>query len=63
MRTVSLDNVDVKPLNKKQNRIMENVVEILPNKVKDLSLAKLGRHQIGISEKEMPGLMSLKRKV
>jgi len=41
---------------------MENVVEILPNKIKDISLAKLGRHQIGISEKEMPGLMSLREK-
>jgi len=62
MRTVSLDNVDIKPLNKKQNNKMKNVVEILPNKVKDMSLAKLGRHQIGISEKEMPGLMSLREK-
>ena len=62
MRTVSLDNVDIKPLNKMENNKMENVVEILPNKVKDMSLAKLGRHQIGISEKEMPGLMSLREK-
>jgi len=62
MRTVSLDNVDIKPLNKKQNNKMKNVVEILPNKVKDMSLAKLGRYQIGISEKEMPGLMSLREK-
>jgi len=62
MRIVSSENVDIKPLNKKQNRKMENVVEILPNKVKDMGLAKLGRHQIGISEKEMPGLMSLREK-
>ena len=62
MRTVSLENVDIKPLNKNQNCKMENVVEVLPNKVKDMSLAKLGRHQIGISEKEMPGLMSLREK-
>ena len=41
---------------------MKNVVEILPNKVKDMSLAKLGRNQIRISEKEMPGLMSLREK-
>ena len=41
---------------------MNNVVEILPNKVKDISLAPLGRHKIGISEKEMPGLMSLRQK-
>ena len=64
MRTVSLNSVNVKTLNKKENgsKKMENVVEILPNKVKDMSLAKLGRHQIGISEKEMPGLMSLREK-
>ena len=62
MRTVNFDNVDIKPLDRKQNNKMENVVEILPNKVKDMSLAKLGRHQIGISEKEMPGLMSLREK-
>jgi len=41
---------------------MSNVVEILPNKVKDISLAPLGRNKIGISEKEMPGLMSLREK-
>ena len=48
MRTVSLDIVDLKPLNKKESgsKKMKNVVEILPNKVKDMSLAKLGRHQI-----------------
>jgi S-adenosylhomocysteine hydrolase len=28
-----------------------------------MSLAKLGRHQIGISEKEMPGLMSLRKSI
>ena len=64
MRTVSLDNVDIKPLSGRKNegKKMENVVEILPYKVKDMSLAKLGRHQIGISEKEMPGLMTLREK-
>ena len=64
MRTVSLDSANVKPLNKKENGTnkMKNVVEILPNKVKDMGLAKLGRYQIGISEKEMPGLMSLREK-
>ena len=64
MRTVSLDNVNIKPINerKKESKKMENVVEILPHKVKDMSLAKLGRHQIGISEKEMPGLMTLREK-
>ncbi len=41
---------------------MSNVVEILANKVKDISLAPIGRNKIGISEKEMPGLMSLRQK-
>ncbi len=64
MRTVNLDSIDIKLLKKKEERSknMANVVEILPYKVKDMSLAKLGRHQIGISEKEMPGLMTLREK-
>ena len=40
---------------------MEHVVKILPNQVKDMSLAPLGRHKIDIAEKEMPGLMSLRK--
>ena len=31
-------------------------------KVKDMGLAELGHKQIAMSEKEMPGLMSLRRK-
>ena len=64
MRTLNLDSIDIKPLKKKEgsSKNMSNVVEILPYKVKDISLAKLGRHQIGISEKEMPGLMTLREK-
>jgi len=31
-------------------------------KVKDLSLAEFGRKEIGIAEKEMPGLMALREK-
>ena len=64
MRTVSLDSVELKPVNEKVNgnKKMDNIVEILPNKIKDIGLAKLGRHQISISEKEMPGLMSLREK-
>ena len=46
-------------LNKNSNR---NVVEILPYLVKDIGLARLGRDKIDISEKEMPGLMSLRKK-
>ncbi len=39
-----------------------NVIEILPFLVKDIKLAKLGRDKIDISEREMPGLMSLRNK-
>ena len=34
----------------------------LPYKVKDLSLADLGRKKILLAENEMPGLMALRRK-
>jgi adenosylhomocysteinase len=34
----------------------------MPHKVKDLSLAEWGRKELGIAEKEMPGLMSLREK-
>jgi len=34
----------------------------LPYKVKDISLAKLGRNEITVAEGEMPGLMSLRKK-
>ncbi|HLO91473.1 MAG: adenosylhomocysteinase [Chloroflexota bacterium] len=37
-------------------------VEILPYKVKDLTLADFGRKEIEIAEMEMPGLMSIRRK-
>ena len=39
-----------------------NIVENLPYKVKDLSLADDGRKALDISEKEMPGLMSTSKK-
>ncbi len=44
---------------------MENLttkVESLPYKVKDLSLAEFGRKEIEIAEKEMPGLMTIRKK-
>ena len=41
----------------------ENIVESLPFKIKDIKLAKLGRDKIDISEKEMPGLMELRKKI
>ena len=40
------------------NKIVEN----LPFKVKDLSLADDGRKALDIAEKEMPGLMSTRKK-
>lgn len=36
------------------------VVETLPYKVKDISLAEWGRKEIRIAEKEMPGLMAIR---
>ncbi len=42
---------------------MKNVlVESLPYKVKDITLADWGRKEIAIAEKEMPGLMALRKK-
>ena len=41
---------------------VKDIVEALPYKVKDITLAKDGRNAIGISEKEMPGLMVTRRK-
>lgn len=36
--------------------------DALPYKVKDMSLAEFGRKEIEIAEKEMPGLMAIRRK-
>jgi adenosylhomocysteinase len=41
---------------------MTTVAEVLDYKVADLSLAEWGRKEIDIAEKEMPGLMALRRK-
>ena len=41
---------------------VKNIVEVLPYKVKDITLAKDGRNAIEISEKEMPGLMATREK-
>jgi adenosylhomocysteinase len=38
------------------------MVESLPFKVRDLSLAEWGRKEIEIAEKEMPGLMAIRKK-
>jgi len=37
--------------------------EVLPYKVADIKLAEFGRKEIEIAEKEMPGLMSIRRKL
>lgn len=39
-----------------------SIVETLPFKVKDISLADFGRKEIEIAEKEMPGLMAIRKK-
>ncbi len=41
---------------------MELLVDILPYKVKDLSLAEWGRKEIEMAEKEMPGLMTIRNR-
>jgi adenosylhomocysteinase len=38
------------------------IVETLPYKVKDISLAEFGRKEIEIAEKEMPGLIAIRKK-
>jgi adenosylhomocysteinase len=42
--------------------VTETIVSTLPYKVKDLSLAAFGRKEIELAEKEMPGLMALRKK-
>ena len=41
---------------------MAFITETLPYKVKDIALAAYGRREIEIAEKEMPGLMAIRRK-
>ncbi|MAP84916.1 MAG: adenosylhomocysteinase [Candidatus Marinimicrobia bacterium] len=40
----------------------QQIIESLPNKIKDINLAGAGRKAIGIAEKEMPGLMTTRKK-
>jgi adenosylhomocysteinase len=40
----------------------ETMTEMLSYKVKDISLAEFGRKEIEIAEKEMPGLMAIRKK-
>ena len=44
------------------NTIIDNLVDLLPYKIKDISLAQDGRNAIEISEKEMPGLIATRKK-
>ncbi len=41
---------------------MKELISTLPYKVKDIELADWGRKEIEIAEKEMPGLMSIRKK-
>ena len=41
---------------------MSVITEALPYKVRDISLADFGRREIEIAEKEMPGLLAVRRK-
>jgi adenosylhomocysteinase len=41
---------------------MEDLISRLPYKIKDINLADWGRKEIEIAEKEMPGLMSIRKK-
>lgn len=43
-------------------KTLEVINETLPYKVKDISLSGFGRKEIEIAEKEMPGLMAVRRK-
>ena len=63
MRTETLQNKTVIKSKSNSSNIKNSVVEILPHLVKDIKLAKLGRDKIDISEREMPGLMLLRKNI
>jgi adenosylhomocysteinase len=48
--------------NRKNMNTQELLVENLPYKVADISLADFGRKEIEIAEKEMPGLMAIRKR-
>ena len=58
----SIQSQKINSLNSKKTYKKNNIVENLPYLIKDIGLAKLGRDKIDISEKEMPGLMTLRKK-
>ncbi|MDL2263007.1 adenosylhomocysteinase, partial [Bacteroidales bacterium OttesenSCG-928-I21] len=41
---------------------MKELISNLPYKIKNIELAEFGRKEITIAEKEMPGLMSIRKK-
>lgn len=51
-----------KNLSERVRKDMTSIVENLPNKIADISLAEAGRKGIAIAEKEMPGLMAIREK-
>ncbi len=46
----------------KKNKIMSFILNELPYRVKDITLDDFGRKEIEIAEKEMPGLLSIRKK-
>ena len=56
-------NKSMKTQKSKMQDQSKKIVESLPYKIKDIALAKLGRDKIDISEKEMPGLMELRKNI
>jgi hypothetical protein len=62
MRLQTIENNQMDKTPNKMEKKYKNIVEDLPYKIKDIALAKLGRDKIDISEKEMPGLMELRKK-
>ncbi len=62
MRIATKDRQLRSKKNNPTKKQINNIVKNLPFKIKDIKLAKLGRDKIEISEKEMPGLMSLRKK-
>ncbi len=51
-----------KTLSERVKKDMTSIVENLPNKIANISLAEAGRKGIVIAEKEMPGLMTIREK-
>ena len=62
MRLLTTEKNKLVKTGNKMKKQSKNIVESLPFKIKDIKLAKLGRDKIDISEKEMPGLMELRKK-